>query len=516
MKKIMLLPLDERPCNYSFTGLMLADTNFMLIKPPYEILGKKKLCGDTDKIWSWVLENAKTCDAAILSIDTLVYSSILSSRLHHLEADVMAKRVNQLRALKKVNPNLKIYAFSLIMRCPQYSSSDEEPDYYETWGKEIFRQGYLTHRSELSIAYKKELTELEQINAVLPQNYLDDYLARREKNLTVNKLAIDLTRDGVLDFLIIPQDDSSPYGFTAKDQQIIRQYIKNSKQQFKVFMYPDADAVENVLAVRYINEANGRHPMVYVKHASGLGDTVVPPFEDRIISETIKYQIMASGGLIASSVAEADIILMVNMPSGHPLCHDTQSELPAAMEYDTNRTQIEQVLFGEYAMNTLKKCVCFADVGYANGGDPELFELLKLKGMLFKVAGYAGWNTSSNTLGTCIPMAMLHLLYGDRQGHLDALALRYVEDIGYMSFVRKDICTNYLEQMNCSYFEVDGKRGNVALLVHDKLQKFADDCISDDIYKVKVTDCYQPWNRMFETAPTVKVEKRKDKMIFVC
>ncbi|MEG0693871.1 MAG: DUF4127 family protein, partial [Oscillospiraceae bacterium] len=323
MKKIMLLPLDERPCNYDFTSLMVGDTNFQVVKPPYDILGKKKVTGDVDKIWDWLCANAPYCDAAIISIDTLVYSSILASRLHYLETDEMQERLSRLRELKKINPNLKLFAFSLIMRCPQYSSSDEEPDYYEDWGREIFRHGYLNHRVNLSIAYKKEITELEGVNKRLPQEFLDDYLTRREKNLTINKMAIDLTKEQVIDFLIIPQDDSSLYGFTAKDQQVIRQYIKDSKQQFRVYMYPDADAVANVLTVRYINEVSGKRPMVYVKHASGLGSTVVPLYEDRIVSETIKYQIMAAGGLLASSVAEADIIVMVNMPSAHPIEHDS-------------------------------------------------------------------------------------------------------------------------------------------------------------------------------------------------
>ena len=516
MKKIMLLPLDERPCNYEFPSLMVGDTNFSIIKPPLSILAKKKVAGDVEEIWNWLYENAKTCDAAIISIDALVYSSILSSRLHHLNIDEMQERLYRLRKLKEINPDIKLFAFSLIMRCPQYSSSDEEPDYYHDWGREIFRYGYLTHRADLSIAYKKETIELEGVSQRLPREFLDDYLSRREKNLVINKLAVDLTTEHVIDFLIIPQDDSSLYGFTATDQQLIRKYIKDNQQQFNAYMYPDADAVANVLTARFINESLNKQPLIYVKHASGLGDTIVPPYEDRLISETIKYQVMAAGGLLVSSVSEADIILMVNMPSAHPIEHTSTGTIPQTIEYDVNRTQLEQVLFAEYAIDVLNKKVCFADVAYANGGDPDLFELLQIKGLLFKISGYAGFNTSSNTLGICIPMAMLHFIYGDRQAHFDFLALRYIEDVGYMAYVRKDICENYLTQMNYDYFNIDGSHGTVAMLVHDKLQKFADTKISDKSFIVKVIDCQQPWSRMFETAPTVKVEKRKDRMIFVC
>ena len=44
-------------------------------------------------------------------------------------------------------------------------------------------------------------------------------------------MAIDLVRDGILDFMIVPQDDSSPYGLTAKDQQAVRSYITDGAEK---------------------------------------------------------------------------------------------------------------------------------------------------------------------------------------------------------------------------------------------------------------------------------------------
>ena len=51
--------------------------------------------------------------------------------------------------IKAINPNARIYAFALIMRCPKYSSADEEPDYYEFCGEEIFRTGQTKHKLQL-------------------------------------------------------------------------------------------------------------------------------------------------------------------------------------------------------------------------------------------------------------------------------------------------------------------------------------------------------------------------------
>lgn len=502
MKKILLLPLDERPCNYDFTTFMVKDTDIEILRPSKDILGKKKEVGDIDAIFEWAKENVKECDGAIIAIDTLVYSSILASRLHNEKIETLIERVQRVKILKELNPTLKLFAYSLIMRNPKYSSSDEEPNYYEEVGSEIHRFGVINHKIELGIATNEEKDELEKINKMMPHEYLSDYLERRSKNIEVNKKAIELTRDGIIDFLIIPQDDSAPYGLTAKDQQLIRKHIRDTKQQLNVYMYPDADAVANTLLARLANEFNKKTPLVYLKYASALGDTITPLFEDRVVNETIKYQVLAAGGLIASSVSECDIILMINTPSANPQCHIFLSEnvvpLPNMIEYDANRNLIEQVEYANYAIKTLKKEVVFADIAYANGGDPQLFELLREKGLMFKLAGYAGWNTSSNTLGTCIPHGMLHAIYGDRKGHKDFLALRYVEDVAYLGFVIKDVTSNVLPSMGYNYFLLDGSRGEVSKIIWDKLQELTDSYICDDNYSITITDSYQPWNRMFE------------------
>lgn len=512
MKKIMLIPLDERPCNYDFTTLMSKDTDLEIVKPPRTILGKKKQCGDVDAIFEWAKQNIADCDGAIIAIDTLVFSSILASRLHQESVDTLLTRLSRITELKQANPTLTLYAYTLIMRNPSYSSSDEEPDYYADFGSEIHRYGVINHKLELGIATDADKSELDHINSTLPKEYLADYLDRRAKNIEVNKLAIDLTKQGVIDFLIIPQDDSSPYGLTAKDQQLIRSHIAYTKQQLNAYMYPDADAVANTLLARLANKFANCKPLVYLKYSSSLGDTITPLFEDRIVNETIKYQVLAAGGLIATSASEADIILMINTPSGNPQAHTFSDvevvPLPKMIEYDANRNLIELIEYADYAITSLKKAVVFADIAYANGGDPALVELMSNKGLLYKVAGYSGWNTSSNSLGTCIPHGMFYHIYGERQGHIDFLAHRYVEDTCYMANVLKEITATDLSPLGCNYFKLDGERGSISKLIKQKLQVTADNLLLDPVYGAVIDDCYQPWNRMFETGLTVHAKKK--------
>ena len=46
--------------------------------------------------------------------------------------------------------------------------------------------------------------------------------------------------------------------------------------------------------------------------------------------------------------------------------------------------------------------VAIADNAYGNGGEMLLIRMLNRAHLLDEVAGYAGWNTSANTLGTAI------------------------------------------------------------------------------------------------------------------
>jgi hypothetical protein len=276
-------------------------------------------------------------------------------------------------------------------------------------------------------------------------------------------------------------------------------------------MYPDADAAVNTLLARVVNKRENRKPLVYAKFASCVGPAVIPDFEDRLVGETIKYHILAAGGLVASSVSEAEIVLMVNVPGGDMLDRwveiDTGAVMPHTVQYEAFRTLIELVEYASYAIETQQKKVVFADIAYCNGGDPLLLSLLRQKNLVWKLAGYAGWNTSSNTIGTCLPMGMLYNIFGKTKGHIDFLALRYLEDIGFCSTVRRDVILEDLQTLGLDASELDGPKGEASHIVQKCLQSFADEQLSDEKHHVKITNCYMPWNRMFEVGIDVEVER---------
>lgn len=310
MKNIILLPLDERPCNFDFPPKIFNGEKYTIIRP--EHLGQKKTPASYEFIRDFLLANIEKADAAVISIDTLLYGGLIPSRLHHLSKETVLERLMLLKELREKNPQVKLYAFQCIMRCPKYSSDDEEPDYYELYGKEIHHIGRLTHLEKLGMGDADELSELK---AKVDPAALKDYLDRRAFNGSFNIRTLDLVEDGTIDFLIIPQDDSAKYGYTAMDQKTVRAKIDEKVLNDRVILYPGADELGMVLVSRAINALENNTPRVYLKYASTLAPQLIPNYEDRSLNETVKYHVMAAGCIAVPSLADADVVMGITAPA---------------------------------------------------------------------------------------------------------------------------------------------------------------------------------------------------------
>lgn len=504
--KLVLLPLDERPCTYLFpkTLASLASKDIDFVTIPHDKLGNKKIPAKFENVYEFLKESCKDASYLVVAIDTLLYGGIVPSRLHYLKEEELERRLYVLKELKKDNPKLKIFAYHLIMRCPTNSSDDEEPDYYALCGAQIHLLGRFKHLKEIRPLTKEEEKQEQEVNDFIKNNnyqgYVDDYLNRRYLNTTLNIKTLSLVKDDTIDFLIVPQDDSAPYGYTAKDQDRIRKEIENLHIELNAYMYPDADAVSNTLIARAINEINNRKPGIFIRYASCNEGGIIPLYEDRNVSETIKYHILAAGGYVSYDIMNCDLVCMVNLPFED--MQEASQQDRHLLQYQINRNLIEFVEYIDYLVKK-NKPVIVADIAYANGGDKELVSLLNTKGLLYKVNSYAGWNTSSNTLGTCIPHGMIESIYGTSQTHYDFLALRYLEDVGYMSIVRKKIHEEILKE-GMGWKNIDGYRGNVSKRITKALNDVK--YLFEDVnHSIEIIDNYQPWQRMFETALTIKL-----------
>ncbi|MBR6571103.1 MAG: DUF4127 family protein [Clostridia bacterium] len=501
MKKIVYLPLDERPCNALFVSKLFDGEQLKIVYPPK--MGFKKTPTEWTDIKQFLEQECADADGLILSMDMLLYGGLIPSRLHTLTVEQAEERMALIGQLKKTNEQLLIYAFQCIMRCPRYSSSDEEPDYYEDCGAEIHMIGNIRHRASLGLCGEEELKLLYE---KVPQKDLDDYLNRRAFNLQFNLKALEMLAEGIIDFLIIPQDDSAPYGFTALDQHVVRKRIVELRLGARVLVYPGADELGLTLASRMaLHFANAR-PKVYVKYAASTAPSVIPLYEDRPLGESIKYQLTAAGCRIATSVSEADIVMPVSCPGSQ--MREAAAQPVTEPNYAVERTLVEFVVFMQDCLND-GKIVTLCDNAYANGGDLELLAMLDQSDMLDKLHGYAGWNTSANTLGTTIAEGVHALLEGVTDRHRDFMAHRYVEDMGYCGRVRGKVVDERLPEHGLDYFNAREQRGLVSGIVKEELESFIHEYMPSIADRIEIADVWMPWARMFEVGLDVKWKMTK-------
>ncbi|MBO5715027.1 MAG: DUF4127 family protein [Clostridia bacterium] len=487
--KVVYLPLDERPCNYYFAGRIAKGSGVEVITPDMSVLGTKKAAASFERISEFLLQHANEADSYVLSVDMLLYGGIIPSRLHHFDEDELTKRLAVLDEIKRINPRVKIYAFALIMRCPSYSSADEEPDYYEYCGREIFLSGQVKHKLQLGIIQKDEADKLLASYEEVIKGNLPDFEARREKNRNMLIRVVERLHHSI-DFLIIPQDDSAKYGYTSMDREAIKQELAQ-KGLDEVAMYPGADEVGMTLLARAACEYKGITPKISCRFVHENSPNITPLYEDRPVGVTLPFQVESAGCVIADG-EQADIDLYLNYPSSDPVevwqeknCGYEERDLDAFVSAIKKSVESGRV-------------TALADGAYCNGGDRELLQMINKEMGILELSAYAGWNTSSNTLGTVICQAVFVYLFGDNTSQKRFLAERVYEDVGYCGYVRAYVTNNLLSDMGYDYFNAGETDGEVALIVRRELNTFIEKYFTNLSQRYEIDVCRMPWKRMFE------------------
>jgi hypothetical protein len=504
-KKIMYIPLDERPCNAVYPSMLYGVSGEKLISFPKESMGFKKNPTDINKIDSWIKENIAECSHLVLSCEMFFYGGLVPSRIHNFSIDNMKERVDILKSLKKEYPGLKIFAYNLIMRSPNYNSDEEEPCYYAEYGSKISEIGKLKDRI-LRGEIEKDI--IERKVKEIPKDFLEDYEGRRAVNSFVNGEMVKMAKDRVIDFLVFPMDDCSPYGYSAMERRSITEKISELALYNKILVYPGADEVGSVLVSRAFNEIKNYKPKIYLKYASEIGKNTVPLLEDRSLHESVKYQVIASGGIVIEDNGECDYMLYINPPTNNTRKYfdgwDSLIYRKNIIDPERNLNEFVESI----AYYTEKKLYAVADVACVNGSDGVLMELMSSYNLLNSLIAYGGWNTSSNTLGVVIAQANINSYYINNNEWDDSkkkkakqfLFLRYLEDWGYQHIAR-GITAKKIQELGIDYFKVFEKEVEVVSIIEQELKDFRSKKLNDFNLDFSV---YLPWHRLYEVGINIK------------
>ncbi|MBS6236524.1 MAG: DUF4127 family protein [Clostridiales bacterium] len=498
MPKILLLPLDERPCNYLFPNMLASSSeDIELLLPPKSLLGAMKQAADISAVAQWLRENFSSCDYAIISIDMLVYGGIVPSRLHQLTPQQCLDRLSVLTQLHAAYPHIRIFAFTLIMRAPAYNSSLEEPDYYAVYGERLCRFGALRDRQRRGLSSIEEKSEFLALENALPPEILHDFCNRRKTNHAVNLASVSLLNEGVLDFLVVPLDDCAPYGWAAAERGEILSAIRQNGLGRRAYSYCGADEVGCILLARAANHSRRTSPGIFLQYSSVCGPFVIPKYEDRPLGENLRWQIAAAGGRTVPSGEFADMVLMVNSPT-------VGGEQMSDAGHDGNFCNIAPACLPDF-IHTLRamlqcKPVLLADVALANGADTELMKALAQEDLLAKLTSYSGWNTAANAAGTCIAHGMI-CADNIKKGALFTTH-RILEDWLYMSCIRRRAAA-FAERQKITLSGSGEQDGLVTPYILRELKTMASQLSLPQC--VSIQHIALPWHRLFEIELQISV-----------
>lgn len=549
MKKIVVLPLDDRPVNYDYPRLLAAIAGVEVELPPREWLGNPWRNSQHEKLIGWLRQAAPEADALIIAADTLAYGGLIPSRQISDPLEASTKRLEILAQFKTAKPDCPIYASSVIQRVSRDNSSEEERPYWSEYGSRIFRLSYLEHKSGLDEASEAEVAERDRLKKEIPTEIYNDYLNIRTRNHQVNLYMLELVKNGIVDYLLLPQDDTADYGWNISEARIIQRLIRLNELTQRSITYPGADEIGCLLLARCICAQSGFAPRVFPRFSSSSSAALITEYEDRPMLELIKAHLAPLNGTLTKDTQEANLILFVNAPAIQQGAGELQwaaqfskeeliQKVPETLrqyieelycdwnfqatrrEMQTPRRSPEEFCRAVVDAVSREKNVAVADVAFVNGSDLILGQQLLQHPEIARLAAYGGWNTAGNTLGTVLAQAVIYIVAQhngltpkQKQAHLEFLLLRFLDDYCYQA-VERSLCM--MEDLPAHGLLPTEERlpedaaHNIEKQVAARLEK--QNRLLEQVFQqsglvrsVRISNVYLPWRRLFEIGLNIKV-----------
>lgn len=491
-KKLLYLPLDERFTTRDLFLSFAKITDFEILTPEKSQLSNKKIPPDIKLLEDWTENAARRADAAVISADMLLYGGLIASRTSGETLAQIRERLHIFQNIRRKNPRLPVYVSTTVMRMPAYSSAEEEPDYYAKYGRQIFLFSEAAHRFEV-LKNPADKTAAENFRNQIPREILDDYLARRTRNFTINKELIELVKRNVINRLVITLDDNAEYGLFKKEAAELARLSAGYTD--RIAIYPGADEAQLPLLSRFV--LGKKRLKVYAAYRYPESKNLIPAFEGQPLAESIRQQISAAGGILTDLQNDADCILYVNNFREKQTFPPKE---PTALPRDAEK--LETLLNRAGLKSIGRKVLIAADVNYYNGADVRFVAEIFAGSLNPERIAYAGWNTSGNTLGSAIPLGFLRSEMKEtpelRRQYKKLLWARFMEDWVYMVEGREQIRGD-LKKRNLPGFEKDAalEQNYVQMMqnLFDVRGSFINRFLQSDFKAEKV---FFPWHRPFE------------------
>lgn len=487
-RTILYVPQDNRPVDFAYTVGTARDAGYTMLTPPAEYLSGSALHGSPEQLLQWVDQNADKADAMVLSTDSLIYGGLVDSRKHNLDMSTLTRRLQAIEMIKARHHQIPIYAFSTVMRSPWAGGKGVEPDYYLTYGQDIYRLSALQNKLDKDGLNSDEQSEWFSLSSHIPVEYLQDWFTRRRKNMTINHMLIQDARKGIFKYFSLGHDDNSIYSQSALEAKYLKMEQKNIPEQV-YGSFPGADQLGLLLIVRAHNDFNGLHPKITVIYPLGGEDKTIPSYDGQEIGKTIEAHVKAVGGVLTNQ-EQPDLLLAVNTPLSKATSESGAFEnFPIMLE--STKKFLGQI---EGAVN-MGVPTSIVDMAFSNGSDNTLVYGLYQHKMMYRLAAYNGWNTASNSVGYGIAQGLLSSVMTE-QAHKKMLTTQYLDNWAYQANIR-----DYIARMDMKLQSGEEKpcypnhTAELQSRTKEQVQRYAKQYLDVDPRTVDVT---LPWNRLFE------------------
>ena len=511
--RILLVPLDSRPPCTQFVSQLgeLAETEIIL--PPTQLLDNYNRPAKQAELRQWLADNISSVDAAILSSDMLIHGGLIASR-HSIgnDNDVRAT-IDLLREIHLRYPDTPLYVFSIIPRLLLADSPADSP-----WQTPIMQYSIVKHQSAI-FDNPVDFNRVAEWEDVIPPEIIARYKNLYAQNVIINKNLIDLTKENTIHSLILGQDDGYPFGLPNQSANDLRHYAdrKLLHERDRVIITRGADEVALTMLGQYITGTVRKHrPQIFVAWSDPSLQSLIMPFMPHSAYSTVEEKIKIIGGDIVDSPDQADFILFLHL--------------------GTIRTHEQHLKSAAITVNNFIKQghhVAVIDLSEDYFSSETLLPYLISENVdLTKLAAYAGWNTSSNSIGTAVTQAALftgtiNLLHetslpGFRNSQLNFLISRFVDDWYFQKEVQGQVNSSLRKHHINPYHLQTNHNLAIAQInrrLEDRTQSFfrrslrgKEFSVGNDTYVLTALeiDCRLPWDRTFEidVTPLLRYNKK--------
>ncbi|MEC0368484.1 DUF4127 family protein [Paenibacillus chibensis] len=463
MKKVLYVPLDDRPVNLDDVIMQGRATGIHVITPDAEDVKNRldtkaeadgsvlentyaPVFGNTANIRRFIQDHASQVDGFIISTDMLAYGGLIGSRRFRTNGGgaypgydpVVTGPLDVIREIKRTCPHKPVYALDTVMRL----------------ATTVFVEGLTQAAYDEARAFAQQprlaASNLEDIIAgydIKPDGthfgtpvHFDKelyYNARSHKFKTNYYILDQLLQKGYIDFLAIGVDDSYTQGVQANEIAFLEGMVNDrlggtgGQNPDRVIILPDADGLGYSLMGRMASELHrcGSKPRYSVKYFGLDGSTIVNPYEYMSVHDNIRYHVdMIGGRFVASGPYDMEIVAITSASQAQDAVSHIES-------------------------NEQRKMPSIA-IDFVGGGaaDEAVTQALLNSQSTGALLGYSGWNTAGNKIGLALGMAQSRyaLLVTEHRppfletaaiGHGSLLFKRFLKDYYYKKLTIAEVRT---------------------------------------------------------------------------